>query len=147
MSINQCDFYVVTVANGRMLEEQQLSWDACEPYLGLETSAVKAAFETFVAPLPRLQSWSSDIRWFGDKDGNRVDLCDRGDGTVEILIRFDSSKPDHSFIACTARFCDAVEGILLAGDATVLEPAEPKIVLHLQNAWATRVKAIAKLRQ
>jgi hypothetical protein len=82
--------------------------------------------------VPESESWSTEIRMWGDEDSNRIDLVYEGERVVECLIRIDTSNFSHKFLIEVLKV--AVEMKLLAWteEGYIFEP-DFKLIESLMN--------------
>lgn len=97
--------------------------------------AVASLTETLGPSRPMLRSW----RYFGDKDGNRLDVVEEEAGSAQVQARLDARASDtdefiaHVCAAASAAGCSLVSDEL----GTTIQPTqrEVKDAVQLSTAW------------
>ena len=88
--------------------------------------------------VPRIRSWSRDVEWWGNEDGDRIDvLLDAGWPTAG-LVRIDLRELDSGFIHAVLRFAAQTGLRLVDEDGQAIEPALGEFMLALRGSRAFR---------
>ena len=84
-------------------------------------------------------SWSPQIRMWGEEDGDRMSvLYDDVGQAEEISVRIDVRKPNHQFLEGLVAFANSIDAIFLVMEEyEIVEPKVDVLVKRMiqSNAW------------
>jgi len=97
--------------------------------------AVASLTETLGPSRPMLIGW----RYFGDKDGNRLDVVEEQDGTAQVQARLDARATDtDAFIAHVCSAANAAGCVLVSDElGATVQPTlgDVKDAVQRSTAW------------
>ena len=90
--------------------------------------------------LPQDQSWSPQIRMWGEEDGNRISLVYGDAGNREaISVRIDVRNPNDQFFEDIVEFANSINAVFLVmEDWQIVEPGVDSLVIRMNQSNARR---------
>jgi len=88
--------------------------------------------------LPPRDTWSDDLKSWGEEDGDRVDLYHSGGEPDEWYVRFDMRSPNHVFIAKIVELIARYDGVIVTSAKYVVPPSYIKLLSHMQRSDSFR---------
>jgi len=110
-----------------------------ERIINLESSAISQAtlFE-FCRGLSIIQSWSTNIKIWGDFEGDRIDVLIVNDRISEIFVRIDVRNISLVFMSKIVEFARSNRLVLLTSADQILEPSVKLLMNTIKRSSAFR---------
>jgi hypothetical protein len=90
--------------------------------------------------LPEAQSWSPQIRMWGEEDGDRLSVVYDDLGHAEgISVRIDARNPSQQFFEDLVEFANSIDAVFLVmEDFQLVEPGVDALVTRMNKSNACR---------
>lgn len=99
------------------------------------TEEIERTISSFCPPR---RSWSSNLKTWGDEDGNRIDILHSGASVAEVSIRIDVRHMDDNFIEGVIALATYWDCVFVTEALRVLPPVPAELRSAVQESEAHR---------